>query len=956
MTTDTIKENIEPVDIVQVVSERYSEYAKYVIQDRALPDVRDGLKPVQRRILYAMKKGGNTSNKPHKKSAKVVGDVMSNYHPHGDCLRGDTKVLQANGEVTDMKTLVENGKDVEIFTMTKEGEFTKAVAHSFRVGQRTKEMYRVMLNNGQVIETTGNHPFQLINREWVKAEDLETNQVLMFGKLSEDGDELLMVTGEGLTNMSVNGRPLDHVERDNFLDSFVEKVKETGTLNGLDYQEITTGLTIETEEQFHEVLKEVVPVIKEVEKVELEEEEDFYDFTVDDHENMYIIGDDGETLVNVHNSSIYGAVVRLSQEWKQINPLVDMQGNNGSIDGDPPASMRYTEARLHKIVDEAVLDGIEKDGIVEMRSNYDDTTTEPVVLPTKIPLLLLTGVEGISTGYATNIPTYNLRELLSALIYGLENDGITEEALQQLVPAPDFATGGVLTGVGERTSQRALLEGKGRYRLRGRYTVEPYSARSKKKLIVFNEIPYGVEKTTIIQELDKIIEDKIVDGLLDARDESDRNTGLRLVLEISGDAELNVVLGYVFQNTSLQVNINTNIIVIHDNAPKMMGVGEVLNSFNDFRRETMLKEKNIDLEKLQHRLHIVEGLVKLSEIINEVVEVIKGSDGKADARNKIQEEFDFTEIQAEHIVSLQLHRISRTDKEAHIEERDRLKLDILKIRALIDDVNKQNEYLIKEYTEIAEKFGEDRRTEVVMEEEDWTVRKVDVITEEDTFIGVTKMGYIKRANRRSYNTTTEPGMIEEDEMLFETETTTKQFLMLFTNAGNYIYFPVYEIEDGRWGDNGKHISTYVTLNEGEEIISAFVVDEEEDQDLLILTVKDNGQVKRTSVKDHVVTRYRNLYTAINFIGDEQLMFAELLDPALEGDYVLGLHDTENRVLSFKVDEIAPKGLRTNGMRGIHVKNDKVTSLIEVRLFENEEKMTKKYRESFGKRGRRGKVQ
>lgn len=713
-----VEEKIEQISIEGALGDRFGAYSKYIIQERAIPDVRDGLKPVQRRILYGMTLMGNVHNKAYMKSARTVGDVMGKYHPHGD-------------------------------------------------------------------------------------------------------------------------------------------------------------------------------------------------------------------------SSIYGALVRMSQDWVVGVQLIDMQGNNGSIDGDTPASMRYTEARLSKIVDEAMMQGIKKKGVVQMIKNFDDTLEEPVVLPVQFPNLLVQGQSGIASGYASDIQPHNLKETMLGCIALMENPDMELDELLEIIPAPDLPTGGVI--VGAKSMKKVYETGKGKIVVRSKYRVE---STKKGKLIVIDEIPYGIKKTALIEKLGDVVADKSVVGLVGARDESSRE-GLRVVIELNKDADVNVVLGYLFKKTPLQNNLNLNMVVIKDRKPVQIGIREVLVSFNKFRMETRKKELEFDKKKLEDRKHIVEGFIKLTDIINEVVTVIKEANGRSDAKKKIQKEFEFSELQAEAIVSLQLHRISRTDKKSYIEENKNIERLLKAIDKLLGSEKNFKKAIIKGYEKIIEEFGVDRKTEILMEDENWDVRKVDTIAEEDVMVGISKEGYLKRSSLRSHGSTAVPGYVDGDSVLFEGKATTKDVLMVFTNKLKYLYIPVHELEECRWGDTGKHIATYVHLEEGEKIVSAFSVGAE-DAGKYVLIAKSNGQVKRTTVAQYEVTRrYWNTFDAIKQRTDEELVGAWLV----EDEGYIGFADASKKKMYFAVSEIAPKGLKTEGMRGIHMDekgNEKITEC-QFHLDEKGFKKSWKYR-------------
>lgn len=880
--TQTHNENIETSDINEIVSTRFSDYSKYVNISRAIPNAMDGLKPVQRRILYSMTKSGITHNKPYKKSAKAVGEVMGTYHPHGDCLRGDTLVTLLNGTQKTMEELYKEGKEVEILAVDKDNNIVPSVAHSFRIGQHTDTVYSIALSNGQKIEMTGNHPVLLYSEGkqiWEKTENLNVGDLLFSGS--------------------------------------IEGTKPTQTFNKSKSIKITS---IE--------LQEV-------------EQEPMYDFTVDTHENMLLI--QGDTFIVVHNSSIYGAMVRLSKDWVMPIPLIDMQGNNGSIDGDSPASMRYTEARLSKVVTDYITKGITKKGLTEMTLNYDDSEEEPVILPVFLPLLLLMGVKGIGVAYSTSIPTFNLTEVMKTAIEILKHPNITDDELSEILIAPDFPTGAVITN--GKTLKNILSKGNGRIPMRSDYRVVK-SGKNKNK-IIFSDIPYDTNKSEIMIKLNDIIDSKSVNGLLSVTDIGE-NDDVEIEVEVEADADVNVILGYLYKNTSLQKNYNINMVVIHENKPQQLGVFDIIREFNKFRKENQIKESTIDLKEQERRLEIVDGFIKLSSIIQEVIVTIQKSKGRKNSIDNIMKEYDFTQLQAENIVGLALHRLSKTDADEFIEEKKDIERRIEILNKLLTNDKFLTKLLIKQYTEIIKTYGYDRRTKVIMEDEDWTVRKTDVIQEEDTFVGISKEGYIKRANRRSFNTTAKNGLIEGDSEVVVEETTTKQFALIFLSNGTYVYLPVHEIEETRWGDVGKHLSTYIDIGAETTIVNAFIVDEEEDKDKLVLTVKKDGLVKKTTLEEHKVLRYFSVYEAIKMEEDNELILAELLDPTKE--YNIAFEESDKKTLTFNLNEVLPKGLRTKGMRGIHVRDGNYVK--DVKVYDGSKNVPKKYKE--GKRGGRTK--
>lgn len=721
-----VKERFEVVDINDVLSTGFGNYSKYIIQSRAIPDIRDGLKPVQRRILYSMYRNKLFAGKPYRKSAKTVGDVIGTLSPHGD-------------------------------------------------------------------------------------------------------------------------------------------------------------------------------------------------------------------------SSVYEAMVRLSQEWKTNIPLIDIHGNKGSIDGDGAAAMRYTEARLGKIVEAGFFSGVDKEGVIPKVLNYDDTLYEPVVLPAQFPNVLVNGSSGIASGYATEIAPHNITEVMKASMHLLRNPEATLDEVMDLIPAPDFPTGGVV--VGTNKLKKVYANGRGKIGLRAKYKLDTKSVKNR-KLIVITEIPYNVKKSDLVEKMDEIAVSKKVAGLLKVADESSRD-GLRIVIECSKDADDKIILSYLYKNTDLRKDFDLNLTVIDNNKPKQLGLVEVLRSFNSFRLETRRNELEYDLTKLKEKVHIVEGFIKLIGILDEVIAVIRKSKGRKGSKNAIKKEFGFSEEQAIAIVDMQLYRLSKEDKEKY--ENDKKKLDKLigKLEKVLNSKNGVRNNVLKQYEKIIKEFGKDRKTRVVKKDEDWEVSKLDVVKEEDLMVSVTAQGYLKRSSLRSYGSTSENAIIEDDTILLEEQATTKDHLLIFTNKANYMYIPVFEVKEVRWGDTGVYLATLgVKPEEDEEVISAYII-RDTDNDKYILTAKSNGQVKRTTVKEHFVTRrFFNFYDAIKTKEGEELLGAWLV----ENEGYIGFIGKDKRAMYFPIKEIAPKGLRTMGMAGIATKE---VDYVEEVIFElDEDNISSPY--VLRKRGQKGK--
>lgn len=690
MTTERLQE----LPLEEVMGDRFGRYSKYIIQDRAIPDARDGLKPVQRRILYAMFKEGNTSEKPFRKSAKTVGNVIGNFHPHGDY-------------------------------------------------------------------------------------------------------------------------------------------------------------------------------------------------------------------------SVYDAMVRLSQDWKSRHMLIEMHGNNGSIDGDPPAAMRYTEARLSAIAAEMLRD-IEKK-TVDFVPNFDDQDLEPTVLPSKFPNLLVNGSTGISAGYATDIPPHNLKEALDAVLMRLDYPNCTVDELMTVIKGPDFPTGGIIQGVDG--IKKAYETGKGKIVVRSKTEIE--KIKGGKEQIVITEIPFEVNKAQLVKKIDELRVDKKLDGIADIRDESDR-TGLRIVIELKKDVPGESILNYLFKNTDLQVTYNFNMIAIHNRRPTMMTLPLILDAYISHQKEVITRRSKFELQKAKERHHIVEGLIKALSILDEVIATIRASKDKRDAKENLQQKFQFTEVQSEAIVSLQLYRLTNTDITELQKEQKELVKTIATLTEILKSETKLKNVIKKELLEIRKKFAEPRRTVIEEEIEEIKLTLDLLVPSEDVVVTVTKDGYVKRTSLRSYQASNgqDFAMKESDYLLFEQVMNTQHHLLLFTNKGHYIYQPIHELPDIRWKELGQHISSIVPLEDEEEIIQSIGIEKFEQSDVYVLTATKQGQVKRSLLADYVVTRYSKPVKTMNVKDGDEMIFASLVQP---NDQLL-LTSYCSYCIRFNIEEIPVTGVKTGGVKGMNLKD------------------------------------
>lgn len=675
----------------EIMGERFGKYSKYIIQDRAIPDVRDGLKPVQRRILFSMYKEKNTYDKPYKKSARAVGDVMGKYHPHGD-------------------------------------------------------------------------------------------------------------------------------------------------------------------------------------------------------------------------SSIYDAIVRMSQNWKMLEPFVDMQGNNGSIDGDSAAASRYTEARLSKISNEMLRD-IDKDTVV-FAPNYDDTLLEPTVLPSRFPNLLVNGTTGISAGYATNIPPHNLMEVIDATIYRIDNPNSRLDTLLNFVKGPDFPTGGL--AIGKDGIRQAYETGRGKIVIRSKLKVE-------KNKIIIKEIPYEVNKQLLVKKIDEIRIDKKIDGIVEVRDESDKD-GLQITIDLKKDANSKNILNYLYKNTELQINYNYNMIAIVNRRPMQLGLVSMLDAYIAHQKEVVTKRSQYDLAHAKKRYHIVEGLIKAISILDEVIKTIRASKNKADAIVNLVEKYAFTEEQATEIVNLQLYRLTNTDILVLEEEKSNLEKIMAMLESILASPEKLNTVIKEELRKIKKEYGTPRKTEILDEVEEIKIDTTKMIPKEDVIVVVTNDGYIKRVSTRSYATNTEDtGLKDGDYIIGLYNINTIQTILVFTDMGNYLFLPVYEIPEVKWKDIGKHVSNIVSMSSDEKIIGSMpVYDFNRDKYITIFTKM--GMVKRTKLEDFKVGRYTKEISMIKLQqGDKVLSVSD-------DDYSDVFVATKNGYgLWYDISSVSVVGIRTSGVKSIKLKDDEVVA-------------------------------
>lgn len=694
---------IQELTLEEVMGDRFGRYSKYIIQERALPDIRDGLKPVQRRILFAMNEDGNTYDKGFRKSAKSVGNIMGNYHPHGD-------------------------------------------------------------------------------------------------------------------------------------------------------------------------------------------------------------------------SSIYEAMVRMSQDWKLRETLIDMHGNNGSMDGDSPAAMRYTEVRLSEVSGELLAD-INKD-TVDMVWNFDDTEKEPTVLPAKFPNLLVNGSTGISAGYATEIPTHNLGEVIDGVIYLLDHPNASLEKLMTFILGPDFPTGGILMGTDQ--IKKAYETGKGKVVLRSKTDIE--AIRGGREQIVITEIPYEVNKASLVKKLDEIRLNKKIDGMSEVRDETDR-TGLRIVIELKKGANAAGILQYLFKNTDLQINYNFNMVAIDHRRPQQVGLKRILESYIDHRRDVILRRSRFELDKAQKRAHIVEGLIKALSILDEIIQTIRQSKDKKDSKKQLMAQFDFTEVQAEAIVVMQLYRLSNTDVVALQKEAQQLEEEVARLQDIMANDSSLIRVIKEELRTVKKKYANDRLTRIEEKVPELKIEADILVANEQTMVAVTKEGYVKRSSLRSYQSSghDEVGMKEGDTLLYVAELNTRDHLLMLTTHGQMIYRPVHEITELKWKEVGDHISQSITnLSSDEEIMAVFAVPVLDDTQTIVMMTRF-GMIKQTSVSAFKPWRsYKTKATcAMKLKDDDQLIAAHLCSLSVNQEVIVATQSGYG--LRYLLSEVSITGAKAAGVKSVNLKENDVVA-------------------------------
>ncbi|MGA3854062.1 DNA topoisomerase IV subunit A [Bacillus pumilus] len=627
----------------------------------------------------------------------------------------------------------------------------------------------------------------------------------------------------------------------------------------------------------------------------------------------------GNVIGNYHphgDSSVYEAMVRMSQDWKVRNVLIEMHGNNGSIDGDPPAAMRYTEARLSAIASELLKD-LDKE-TVEFVANFDDTSKEPVVLPAMFPNLLVNGSTGISAGYATDIPPHHLGEVIDGVIKRIEQPHCTVEDLMTVIKGPDFPTGGIIQGVDG--IKKAYETGKGKIMIRGKAEIE--TIRGGRQQIVITEIPYEVNKANLVKKMDEFRIERKVEGISEVRDETDR-TGLRIVVELKKEADANGVLNFLYKNSDLQIPYNFNMVAIHNRRPTLMTLTTILDAYIAHQKEVVTNRSAYELRKAKERHHIVDGLIKALSILDEVIATIRSSNDKRDAKNNLMDKYDFTEAQSEAIVSLQLYRLTNTDITQLRDEASELDVRIAELEDILGNEKKLLKVITNSLKKLKKTYADERRSVIEEKIEEIKINLEVMIASEDVYVTVTKDGYIKRTSQRSYAASNgkDFGMKDTDRLIHQFEMNTTDVLLLFTNKGSYIYCPVHQLPDIRWKDMGQHITNIISIDRDESIQKAIPIKEFDETSYLLFFTK-GGMVKKTELLQYKAQRYSKPLVALNLKGNDELVDVHVTT----GQQELFIATKNGYGLWFDEEEVSVVGPRAAGVKGINLKDgDEVVS-------------------------------
>ena len=626
----------------------------------------------------------------------------------------------------------------------------------------------------------------------------------------------------------------------------------------------------------------------------------------------------GEVLGKYHphgDSSVYDTMVRMAQDWSLRYPLVDGQGNFGSVDGDSPAAMRYTEARLKKVSEE-MLDDLDKD-TVDFRPNFDDSLNEPGVLPTKIPNLLVNGASGIAVGMATNMAPHNLSEVIDGTIAYINDNNIDDEELLKYVKAPDFPTGGIIYGY--EGVRNAFLTGKGRIVMRGKAEIEENN--SGKEQIIVTEIPYQVNKADLIRKTAELVNDKKIEGISDLRDESDRN-GMRIVFEIKRDAIANVVLNKLFKYTYLQTSFSVNNICLVKGRPELLNLKSMISNFVEFRHEVVVRRTQYELRKAEERAHILEGLIIASDNIDEVIAIIKGSASPDKAKENLAKRFNLSDIQTRAIVDMRLRQLTGLEQDKLRAEYDELMKTIADLKDILANESRRMDIIKTELLEIKDKYGDERRS--VIEYSASEMRIEDLIADEEVVVTISHAGYIKRTSLAEYKVQNRGGMGSKGSTTREKDflehlfvATNHNYLLIFTEKGRCFWMRVFEIPEGTKIAKGRAIQNLINIPQDDKVKAYVKVQDITDEDYInnnfIVMCTKMGVIKKTSLEAYSRPRTNGI-NAITIRENDELLEAKLTN----GENEIVLASSSGRAIRFNEENVRPMGRNASGVRGIKI--------------------------------------
>jgi DNA gyrase subunit A len=643
----------------------------------------------------------------------------------------------------------------------------------------------------------------------------------------------------------------------------------------------------------------------------------------------------GEVMGKYHphgDSAIYDTMVRMAQEWSLRYMLVDGQGNFGSVDGDSPAAMRYTEARMQKISEEMLSD-IEKD-TVDYKLNFDDTLKEPTVLPTKIPALLVNGASGIAVGMATNIPPHNLTEVINGTLEYIKDNSIDIDGLMQYVKAPDFPTGGIIHGYDG--VKEAFHTGRGKVVIRGKAEIEEVNGRES---IIVTEIPYQVNKADMIKKIADLVNDKKLDGISTIRDESDRN-GMRIVFVLKRDAIPNIVLNKLYKYSQLQSSFSVNTIALVKGRPQMLNLKEMIKHFVDHRHDVVVRRTKFELKKAEDRCHILEGLIIASDNIDDVIALIKASKNAEDARNNLIKKFKLSEVQAKAIVEMRLRQLTGLEQDKLRSEYEEIKKLIEDLKDILENENRRMNIISDELNEIKDKYGDERRSVIEYAGGDLSIE--DMIPDEKVVITISHAGYIKRTSLDEYKIQNRGGVGQkasttrnEDFLEDIFIGTNHQYMLFFTQKGKCFWMRVYEIPEGSKTSKGRAIQNLINIEQDDKVKAFICTKDLKDEDYInshyVIMATKKGQVKKTSLEQYSRPRSNGI-NAITIKENDELLEAKLTD----GNSQVMLALKSGKAIRFEEAKTRPMGRNASGVRGIRLQhdNDEVIGMVSVNDMES----------------------